>query len=138
MGAAEQGELGEIQHPDLPSFMAQYRCLFNPIRYTSLGLAVCEAMMLGLPVVGLATTEMATVINNGVNGYVSNDLTDLIQQIRRLVDDHDEAARLGRAARDYAQEHFGIQRFARDWEAVIEEAMGRRPTVDVLDRKGAA
>jgi NAD(P)-dependent dehydrogenase (short-subunit alcohol dehydrogenase family) len=31
----------------------------KPVRYTSLGLAVCEAMMLGLPIIGLATTETA-------------------------------------------------------------------------------
>lgn len=41
-------------------FAARYRFLFNPIRYTSLGLAVIEAMMIGMPVVALGTTDMVS------------------------------------------------------------------------------
>ena len=59
MASEELGGLGEVPPAELPRFAARYRFLFNPIRYTSLGLAVCEAMTVGLPVVGLATTEMA-------------------------------------------------------------------------------
>src|SRR5439155_16544577 len=39
MGSEEWGGLGEVPPPDLPAFAARYRFLFNPIRYTSLGLA---------------------------------------------------------------------------------------------------
>jgi len=44
---------------------AEYRFFFNPVRYTSLPLAVCEAMTIGMPIVGLATTELVSVIRNG-------------------------------------------------------------------------
>lgn len=54
--------LGEVLHPQLPDFISKYRFFFNPIRYTSLGLAVCEAMTIGIPIVGLATTEMPNII----------------------------------------------------------------------------
>ena len=60
MGSESVGGLGEVLHPQLPGFIRQYRFFFNPIRYTSLGLAVIEAMMIGMPVVGLATTEPAS------------------------------------------------------------------------------
>src|SRR5262249_14812540 len=43
MEATAMGGLGEISPPALPAFEAHYRFLFNPIRYTSLGLAVIEA-----------------------------------------------------------------------------------------------
>jgi hypothetical protein len=49
MDTLKIGGLGEILHPQLPSFISQYRFFFNPIRYTSLGLAVLEAMMTGMP-----------------------------------------------------------------------------------------
>ncbi len=60
--------LGEVLHPQLPEFISNYRFFFNPIRYTSHGLAVCEAMMQGIPIVALATTEMSSIIENGKNG----------------------------------------------------------------------
>src|SRR5438445_12928606 len=40
---------------------------------------VLEAMMIGLPIVGLATTELVTVIENGVQGYIDTDVYKLIE-----------------------------------------------------------
>ena len=115
MGAEECGGLGEIQHGELPRFAAQYRFLFNPIRYTSLGLAVIEAMMVGLPVVALATTEMATTVHDGVNGYADTDVDRLIGCMQMLLSDRELAQRLSRGARTTARQRFNIERFARDW-----------------------
>jgi hypothetical protein len=125
MFSEELGGLGEIPHADLPTFQARYRFLFNPIRYTSLGLSVCEAMMIGMPVIGLATTEMATAVENGVNGYADTDVSRLIGQMRRLLEEPEEARRLGRNARDRALARFGIKRFVRDWEETFSLATGR-------------
>src|SRR5690606_30593647 len=119
MGAEEACGLGEVRHAALPAFVARYRFFFNPIRYTSLGLAVIEAMMVGVPVVGLATTEMATAVVNGVGGYVDTDVHRLVEHMQRLVADPDEARRLGAAARAAARERFGIARFVRDWNAAF-------------------
>src|SRR5579883_2107735 len=68
LDAESLGGWGEVPPMRLAAFEARYRFFFHPIRWTSLGLAVVEAMMLGMPVVGLATTELATVIENGVSG----------------------------------------------------------------------
>jgi glycosyltransferase involved in cell wall biosynthesis len=119
------GGLGKVPLPDLPAFIARYRFFFNPIRYTSLGLAVCEAMMIGMPIIGLATTELTTVVENGVSGYVDTDLSRLIDAMQLLLADRGEAARLSQGARRTAMERFNIQRFARDWEAVFEAVAGK-------------
>jgi hypothetical protein len=119
MGATEIGGLGEIEHALLPAFCAKYRFFFNPIRYTSLGLAVIEAMMVGMPVVALATTEMATVIEDGVSGYASNDVATLSARMRELLDDRRLARSLGAAARRNAQQRFHIERFIGDWNRVF-------------------
>jgi glycosyltransferase involved in cell wall biosynthesis len=126
MGAEELGGIGEVQHAQLPSFAANYRFLFNPIRYTSMGLAVIEAMMVGVPVIGLATTEMATAIENGKSGYVDTNVSTLISRMQELIDDPGEARRLGENARRRAMERFNIERFVRDWNAVLEEVTGCR------------
>jgi glycosyltransferase involved in cell wall biosynthesis len=127
MAAEELGGVGEVQPTKLAAFEARYRFFFNPIRYTSLGLAVCEAMTIGLPIVGLATTEMATAIENGVSGYVDTNLDKLIGRMRGLLADPSEARRLGEGARRYALERFDIRRFARDWEQTLAEVAGSAP-----------
>jgi hypothetical protein len=124
MGATKVGGIGEIEHARLPAFVSQYRFFFNPIRYTSLGLAVIEAMMTGMPIVGLATTEMATVIDNGVSGYIDTNEDALVQHMRELIADPALARRLGKGARRAALERFGIQRFAADWDACFRHVTG--------------
>jgi len=124
MFAQEAGGIGEVPLAELPAFSAPYRFFFNPIRYTSLGLAVCEAMLLGMPIVGLATTELATVVQDGVNGFTGTDPDRLADAMRALLADHALAAKLGAAARDTARERFGIGRFTRDWEALFTELAG--------------
>ncbi|MDB5581213.1 MAG: glycosyltransferase [Bradyrhizobium sp.] len=123
MDAEAAGGRGEVANPDLAGFIARYRFFFNPIRYTSLGLAVIEAMMVGLPVVALATTEMVTVIRNGENGYVDTRLDRLVDAMRELLRDPSRAQALGKQARADACVRFGMQRFVADWNAVLAEAV---------------
>ncbi len=113
--------LGEVLHPQLPEFISRYRFFFNPIRYTSLGLAVCEAMTIGMPIVGLATTEMPNVIKNGYNGYVHTDVSFLIDFMNMLIENKTKALELGANAKQYAEQRFDIKRFTRDWEELFSE-----------------
>lgn len=113
------GGLGELPHQQLLAFESHYRFFFNPIRYTSLGLAVCEAMMIGMPIIGLATTEMAAVVKNEVNGYADTNLDTLILFMKELLASPQHARQISAGARRYAQERFNIQRFAQDWDRVL-------------------
>jgi glycosyltransferase involved in cell wall biosynthesis len=124
MGSTELGGLGDIPLATLHRDLGRYRFFFNPIRYTSLGLAVCEAMMIGLPVIGLATTEMSAAVQNGINGFVDTNMAKLVAHMRRLLADPDEAHALSEGARRTAIERFGIQRFAADWTRVFEHVAG--------------
>jgi glycosyltransferase involved in cell wall biosynthesis len=115
MGSLDIGGEGEVANDRLPSVMAAYRFFFNPIRWTSLGLAIIEAMMVGLPIVGLATTELVTVIRNGENGYIDTRLDKLVEAMQQLLVDPGLARELGAAAQRAAQQRFGIERFIADW-----------------------
>ncbi|HKF84269.1 MAG TPA: glycosyltransferase family 4 protein [Candidatus Limnocylindrales bacterium] len=123
MGSEAIGGLGAFAHDDLIRRQAAYRFVFHPARWTSFGMAVCEAMLLGQPVVALAATEMPTVIVDGVNGFASTDPARLERSMRALLEDRDLAARIGAAGYETARERFSIERFAADWNIVFEEAM---------------
>ncbi|GGH01516.1 glycosyltransferase family 4 protein [Mucilaginibacter phyllosphaerae] len=124
MGTGSLG-LGEVLHPQLPQFQSRYRFFFNPIRYTSLGLAVCEAMMMGIPVVGLATTELSAVIENGVSGFIHTDVDYLIDKMKLLISNAQLAQQIGSKGREVALQRFSIQRFTRDWENLLNEVTAK-------------
>lgn len=117
---------GEVLHPQLPAFISHYRFFLNPIRYTSFGLAVCEAMMVGLPVVGLATTEMPTVFSDGVNGILHTDIDYLISQMKRLLDDRDYALKIGQEGQKTVRAKYNIKRFTDDWEKLFHHVIEMR------------
>lgn len=126
MDSEALGGEGELRGEQLWEFGGRHRYFFNPIRYTSLGLAVCEAMMLGMPIVGLATAEMVTVVENGVSGFIDTRLDTLIDHMQMLRKDAALARVLGDGARERAQQRFHIDRFKREWDAVLTQAAGRR------------
>ena len=138
MDAASMGGLGEFPPPALPATIARYRFFFNPIRYTSLGLAVCEAMTIGMPIVGLATSEMVTVVENGVSGYLDTNVDRLVTRMRALLEDPSAARRLGAGARDSALERFGIERFVRDWEDVFAQVADHPQASTGTERRSMA
>jgi glycosyltransferase involved in cell wall biosynthesis len=135
MGSEQLGGVGDVAYDRLHAFAASYRFLFNPIRHTSLGLAVCEAMMLGMPIIGLATTEMATAVQSDVSGWVDTNVDRLVEHMHDLLRDPAEARRLGAGARRVARERFSIDRFARDWDAVLADVTS---TARRLGRPAAA
>jgi hypothetical protein len=116
MDAEAMNGVGEVKPPLLPAFESRYRFFFHPVRWTSLGLAVLEAMALGMPVVGLAATELVRVIENGVSGYIDTDVDKLIERMNWLLREPAEARRLGEGAHRVVMERYHIDRFAREWE----------------------
>jgi glycosyltransferase involved in cell wall biosynthesis len=117
------GPLGgrDVSQAVLHQEMARRRVYIHPVRWTSLGLSLIEAMHLGMPVVALATTDVYEAVPPEA-GVVSNRLEVLESAMRRLTADIDEARARGSAARAAAVERFGLGRFLEDWDRVLEEA----------------
>ena len=120
MGADELGGVDDIPQHRLHDEMARRRVYLHPVRWTSLGLSLLEAMQLGMPVVALATTEVSEAVPPEA-GVVSNRLDVLRDALARLTGDPDEARERGRAARAAALRRYGLERFLRDWEAFLAE-----------------
>jgi len=119
------GALGGVEDPPQSTFhaeLAQRRVYLHPIRWTSLGLTLLEAMHLGMPVVALATTEVVDAVPEEA-GVVSNDVSKLEEALRRLVSDPEEARERGRAAREAALARYGLDRFLADWDELFSDVV---------------
>ncbi len=117
---ADVTAVGDLPHDELTAEVARRRVYLHPVRWTSLGLSLLEAMHLGMPVVARATTEVPEAVPPEA-GVVSNRLPVLTEALRRLGRDHEEAARLGKAARAAVLERHGLERFLADWDSLLEE-----------------
>jgi hypothetical protein len=120
MDAASLGGIEDLPQRDLHDEMARRRVYLHPIRWTSLGLSLLEAMHLGMPVVALGTTEAHEAVPHEA-GAVSTRIDVLTGAVRRLIDDPEEAVARGGAARAAALERYGLARFLADWNDVLEE-----------------
>jgi glycosyltransferase involved in cell wall biosynthesis len=126
-GMKVTGLTGCRTHEDLPqdrmhAELARRRVYVHPVRWTSLGLSLLEAMHLGMPVVALATTEVVEAVPPTA-GVTSTRVEVLRGAIRRFLDDPAAAAEAGRAAREYALGRYGLKRFLDDWDRVLLEAV---------------
>ena len=100
--------------------MARCRAYLHPVRWTSLGLSLLEAMFLGMPVVALDTTEVREAVPDGA-GVVSNRPDVLHDALRRFLADPEDARATGETARAAAQARYSERRFLDDWERLIKE-----------------
>jgi glycosyltransferase involved in cell wall biosynthesis len=100
--------------------LARRRVYVHPVRWTSLGLSLLEAMHLGMPVVALAATEAVEAVPAEA-GVVSTDPDRLWAAVRRFLADEDAARLAGKAARAAALARYGLARFLGDWENLLRE-----------------
>jgi hypothetical protein len=120
MDAASVGGIEDLPQDELHTEMARRRVYLHPIRWTSLGLSLLEAMHLGMPVVALGTTEAYEAVPPAA-GVVSTDVDKLTTAVRSFVMDEARAREAGEAARAAVLQRYGLGRFLADWDAVLEE-----------------
>jgi glycosyltransferase involved in cell wall biosynthesis len=122
MGAAARGGFENLRQADLHWEIPRRRVYLHPIRWTSLGLALIEAMHLGMPVVGLATTEVVEAVPAQA-GVISTDVARLCAALSELAGDRKRARSMGEAARAYALERYGLTKFLRAWDALLAQVL---------------
>ena len=110
----------DVPQERLHEEMARRRVYLHPIRWTSLGLSLIEAMHLGMPIVALATTEAPDAVPAAA-GVVSTDVERLGEAVRGFVAEPQRAREAGVAARAAALERYGLERFLHDWDELLEE-----------------
>jgi hypothetical protein len=124
MGATAIGGRDDVPQHRLHDEMARRRVYVHPMRWTSLGLSLLEAMQLGMPVVALATTEVAEAVPSDA-GVVTNRLDELQDAMRWLVNSPEDAQVMGKAGRGAALDKYGLPRFLADWDRLLDEVVAR-------------
>ncbi|MFC9973957.1 glycosyltransferase [Spirillospora sp. NPDC127200] len=100
--------------------LARRRLYLHPFRWTSLGLSLIEAMLIGMPVVALATTEAVEAVPPEA-GVLSTRVDTLAEATRSLLHDPERARQLGKEGRAFAAQRYGLARFLRDWQRLLTE-----------------
>jgi len=121
-GCDDVRSVGDLPQHRLHDELARRAAYVHTARWTSLGLSLIEAMLLGMPIVALATTEVPDVVPAEA-GIRSTDPGRLRAGLRRLVADRDAAAAAGQVARAAALARFAVPRFLADWDAVLDRAI---------------
>lgn len=118
--AGRVSAIGDLPSERLYDELAMRRVYLHPLRWTSLGLSLIEAMHLAMPVVALATTE-ATRAVPAEAGFVSTSVRELADGLRQLIDDPALARRMGARARQSALAHYGLKAFLAHWDELLME-----------------
>jgi glycosyltransferase involved in cell wall biosynthesis len=109
---------GDLPQHRMHAELARRRAYLHPLRWTSLGLSLIEAMQLGMPIAALATTEAIEAVPPEA-GLCTTDPERLAAGLRTLMADPDLARERGQAARRHALARYGLGRFLDDWNHLL-------------------
>jgi glycosyltransferase involved in cell wall biosynthesis/SAM-dependent methyltransferase len=104
--------LGTVPHDALPARFAAARVFVLPSLSEGHPKALIEAMACGLPCAASARGGIPSLLEDGVTGLLFDpeDACAIAAAVRRLLDDHSLAARLGAAARAVAAARYDAHR----------------------------
>jgi glycosyltransferase involved in cell wall biosynthesis len=118
--------IGEIGPDEKNDFLGSARALVFPIDWNEpFGLAMIESMACATPVIAYRSGSVPEVIDEGVSGFVVDDIEGATAAVARL----DEIDRAG--VREAFERRFDVARMARDYVEVYERLIsgwGRQST----------
>lgn len=128
---------GQLDYEELKQMLRDNRVFFytgtQPASYT---LGFIEAFMTGIPIVALGentgnsmfrhdqdTYEVPNIIDNGINGFCSDDINELRGYVKQLLEDHELAKKISAEGRKTAIELFGKENIKKQWEEFFEDIL---------------
>jgi hypothetical protein len=102
----------------------------NTTLWSSCPFSLLEAMSVGCPIVTTETTSMPEFIQDGINGFMTNDPKIMRERIKDLIEDHDMALEIGAEGRKTVLERFGQQQFVDEWNKAFWK-VAQSPVVDL-------
>jgi glycosyltransferase involved in cell wall biosynthesis len=101
-------------------------CVLPSQQREGLGVALIEAMAVGLPVIGTDLGGIPEVIQNGENGLLvsAGSEEELAAAIRTLADNRDLRSSMGRRGREVYEEKFMLSRMIGQIETLYDQLLG--------------
>jgi glycosyltransferase involved in cell wall biosynthesis len=93
----------------------------NTSTFSPIPMSLLEAMACGCAVVSMATCAIPDIIQNGVNGFISNDEKELEDYCKKLLEDPELAHNLGQNAAKTIKERFSEGRFLDQWNEIFKK-----------------
>jgi len=112
--------------PSTEALIEQYRkssVFLNTSLISPVPTSLLEAMACGCAVVTTATCMIPEIIQNGQNGYMSNNPEELRSFVDKLIEDDELAKEIGENARRTILENFSIEKFVEQWKNVFYECV---------------
>ena len=107
---------------ELSNFYANSRIFLNTSTISPVPTSLLEAMACECAVVSTATCMIPEIIENGVNGFISNDEDELREYLVLLLNDEDTAIEMGKRARETVLEKFSEDTFINNWKQFLDVA----------------
>ena len=95
----------------------------NTTVYSPIPCVVLEAMSVGVPVVSTATCAIPEYIEDGVNGFISNDTEYLKEKVHWCLEHPEEAKAIGQKARQTILDKCNLDRYVKKWEEIIRSTV---------------
>jgi glycosyltransferase involved in cell wall biosynthesis len=117
------------QQSNMPGVYAAIDIFVLPSLNEGLPMTVLEAMAASRPVIATRVGAIPKVIEDGKTGLLVNprDTAGLRDAIARLLNDDDLCRRLAAQAHEWVARHFTADAMARQYQALYEEVLGRKP-----------
>ncbi len=112
---------------DVDKLIQTYRkaaVFLNTSTYSPVPTSLLEAMACGCPVVTMATCMMPDIIQNGVNGFITNDPKELRQSLIAVLQNPKLGKEMGEKGRQTVIDMFGLDRFVSEWNDVLIKTAG--------------
>ena len=116
---------GLSEHQRDKELLLSYRnsaVFLNTSLYSPIPTSLLEAMSCGCLVLTKDNWEMSTIIENGKNGFISNDDEELMDIAKKAVESPDDYLEVRRAARETILNRFNLNKHLNKWIDILEKA----------------
>lgn len=110
---------------ELRNVYQRSKIFYNTSLHSPVPTAMLEAMACGCAVVSTATCMIPELIENGVNGFISNDPKELRSYLELLLSDNDLAKTFGDNARKTIIEKYNLEKFCNNWNKLLYSTIER-------------